>query len=191
MALKMYAARRLNVKQEDNVSEDKRYSVQITYGGKPVSGIQFARISTVEEQVMEWSNAPHIHGWFVDKVLNGKDDGVEHRVSNWDLRKLLEVCEKVLNASQLVWDPAYKLADRIGDRQKMETRGVPSKVIKNSSVARRLLPIWRDSGYRQDFLDYGEAYLKGVEATRDWAERMLLDVDSGVRGDIYYRSSGW
>lgn len=184
----MCAVRRVDVRQREYQRESDRYSVQVTLGGKPVANIKPERITSVQEEVMTWQNADHIHGWFVSNVQYGKDDGREYCVSKWELRKLLAVCEKVLNGSHLVREPEFKEDDYDGIRQRMNASGKPSKVIKNVSVAQKLLP-YRD-GYRDGYQRvYGEAYLKDVEATRDWAERMLIDSESDVPGAIYYSGS--
>ena len=107
MGLDMYAARRLYVKQWEHQSPDERYTVQIAHGGKPVSGIQSDRISDVDEEVMYWRKANHIHGWFVDNVQNGEDDCKPYHV-NWNrLRELHSVCAKVIEASKLVDGMVY------------------------------------------------------------------------------------
>jgi hypothetical protein len=89
----------MGVENRVDQRDENRYAVQLTRGGRPVPDTESDRLSiTLEEKVMEWENASHIHGWFVDNVQNGKDDHQEHQVSDWKLRELLSVCEKVLNA---------------------------------------------------------------------------------------------
>lgn len=183
----MWAVRKVDVKNRDHQRPDDRYIVQIARGGKPVSGIQSERISGVEEDLMHWQNAGHIHGWFVDNVQQGKNDRGHYFVQTYQLRNLLEVCEKVLDGSQLVRKSAFRASDYGQIRRRMETQGAPPKVIRNVSVAHKLLPTraWDYTGAGE----YDEAYLKAVEATRDWAERMLMDEASGVPGQIFYHSS--
>jgi len=179
--------RRVEVRQRGDQSDEDHYSV--TRGGKPVEGINPERI-TLEEEVMEWRDATHIHHWFVMNVQGGKTDGKQYLVSQWDLRKLLEVCEKVLDGSHLVRAKAFTQSDMNEIHRRMESPGAPAMVIKNVAAAHKLLPMrseywnWRTSS---DI--YGEAYLKDVAATRDWAERMLIDRQKGVLGDIYYSGS--
>src|SRR5690348_7389057 len=104
MGLDMYVHRRVYCKQWEHQKPDERFSVQIARGGKPVSGIDPKRISSVDEEVMCWRKANHIHKWFVDNVMDGEDrnDGRDYEVSDDDLRKLVDVCQKVMNASKLV-----------------------------------------------------------------------------------------
>ena len=185
----MWAVRTVDTKNREDQCSGTRYAVELTRGGKPVPGIESDRISGIEERVMEWDSATHIHGWFVDNVQNGKDDFRKHTVSIQDLRQLLETCEKVLNGSQLVLEKPYKADDWYLDHERMHAEGKPSRVIKNLSVAYRLLPT--KGGYKDTSARYDEAYLKDVEATRDWAERMLRDIERGLSCTIHYHSSSW
>lgn len=184
----MYAARRLHTKQWEHQSPDERYTVQIAYGGKPVSGIQSDRISRVEEDVMYWRKANHIHGWFVDNVQGGNDDCGDYNVDDDKLRELLSVCKKVIKASKLVDGTVY--TGTVYDKENPNglVQRTAGKVIKDATVAKKLLPTTEGCFFGND--EYDEDYLNDVVATRDWAERMLADSKAGVPGDIYY-SSWW
>jgi len=183
----MYAARRLYVKQWDHQSPDERYAVQLTKGDKAVSGVQSDRISGVEEEVMYWRKANHIHGWFVDNVQDGEDDCKEYYVSDDKLRELLSVCNKVIKASKLVDGIVFN--GTIHDKD--HPNGLPlceaGKVIEDATVAKELLPT--REGFFFGHYEYDEDYLNDVIETRDWAERTLADNKVGVPGDIYYSSS--
>jgi hypothetical protein len=187
MGLDMHAARRLYVKQWEHESPDERYTVQVAYGGKPVAGIQSDRISAVEEDVMYWRKANHIHGWFVDNVQGGNDDCKTYYV-DWDkLRELLARCKEVMKASKLV-DGMVLVAMRWKpDDNAWEERREPGKVVKDPTVAKKLLPTREGFFFGCD--EYDEDYLDEVVRTRDWAERMLADNDAGVPGEIHYSSS--
>ena len=187
MGLDMSAARRLYVKQWNDQSPEERYTVQITRGGKLVPGIQSERIAAVEEDVMHWWKANHIHGWFVDNVQYGVDDRKSYYVDWSKLRKLLSVCKEVIKKSELAdgtvlqgwyWKPGMT---------KAEAKRTPGKVIRNSSTAKRLLPTRYGVFFGSE--EYDEDYYGDVVKTRDWAERMLADHDAGVPGEIYYSSS--
>lgn len=187
MGLDMYAARRLYVKQWEHQSPSERYKVSVTRGGKPAPGIQSRRISAVEEEVMYWRKANHIHGWFVDNVQSGIDDGKEYYVSQACLRALVQTCAKVIRASKLVdgmvlvgkwWKPGMPSA---------EEQREPGKVIQDPSVAKELLPT--RAGCFFGSMEYDQFYLKDVRETMRWAMRMLEDIESGVLGDVYYSSS--
>ncbi len=139
MGLDMYAHRRHYVKQWDHESPEKRYSVRVFRGGKPVAGLQTDRISSVDEEVMEWRKANQIHGWFVDNVQSGVDDCGECRVKPEKIRELLEVCEKVIAASKLVDGMVANGYTYNENRERIYQRE-PGKVIEDATVAKALLP---------------------------------------------------
>lgn len=45
-----------------------------------------------------WRKANHIHQWMVDHVQYGKDDCTLHEMSIQNMRDLIEVCDRVLEA---------------------------------------------------------------------------------------------
>ncbi len=187
MGLDMYAARRLNVKNWSHQRSDEQYAVQIARGGKPVPGIQSERLSKIEEEVMYWRKANHIHAWFVDNVQGHKDDCGSYHV-DWDaLRRLLGVCNTVINNSKLVdgmvWNGVVYDKKHPNGRVMRE----PGKVLKDATAAETLLPT-RD-GFFFGNVEYDEDYLINVKDTHDWCARMLQDYADGVPGDIYYSSS--
>lgn len=183
----MYAARRLYVKQWDHQSEDERYTVQITRGGKPVSGIQSDRISSVEEDVMYWRKANHIHAWFVDNVQEGNDDCGTYRVDWEKLRALLVVCDTVLKKSNLVDGTVSNGTVYDKEHPKGQTLRGAGRVIEDATVAMEILPT--REGFFFGNCEYDEDYFKDVKATYDWAFEMLADHEKGVPGNIYYSSS--
>jgi hypothetical protein len=183
----MYAARRLYAKQWDHQPAKERHSVQITRGGKPVPGIQPERISEIEEEVMYWRKANHIHAWFVDNVQDGQDDCGTYQVDWEQLRWLLSQCKKVIKASELVDGMMYAGTVYDQEHPKGLAQREPGKVIKDPAVARELLPT--RAGFFFGCEEYDEDYLNSVVETRDWIVSMLNDHDAGVPGDIYYQSS--
>jgi hypothetical protein len=183
----MYAARRLYVKQYDFLKPEERYTVQIACGGKPVTGIDQGRISVVEEEVMYWRKANHIHAWFVDNVQDGEDDCHAYYVSEEKLKELVAVCEKVLKASKLVKGMVLVCEEYDREHQRWVERREPGKVIEDGTVARELLPTRRGCFFGSQ--EYDEEYLNDVKATQEWAKRMLADSKAGVPGEIYYSSS--
>lgn len=183
----MYAVRRLHTKQWDFLPADERYAVQIARGGKPVPGIQPERITDIDEEVMYWRKANHIHAWFVDNVQNGNDDCRSYLVDWEELRTLLSLCKKVIEASKLVNATVYAGTAYDQDHPEGIAQYEPGKVIKDDAVARRLLPTRHGFFFGNE--GYDEGYLNDVVETRDWAERMLADYEAGVPGDIHYQSS--
>jgi hypothetical protein len=183
----MYAARRLYVKQWSHQKPEERYTVQIAHGGKPVSGIEPDRISVVEEEVMYWRKANHIHGWFVDHVQDGNDDCGTYSVDEGKLKQLLDICKKVLEASKLVQGTILVSTVYTKKHPEGEPLREVGKVLLDTVVAKELLPM--RSGFFFGSEEYDEFYLEDVIATRDWATRMLADRKAGVPGEIYYSSS--
>ena len=183
----MYAARRVYVKQWDHQSPDERYTVQIVRGGKPVSGIQSDRISDVEEDVMYWRKANHIHGWLVDNVQDGKDDCGTYQVDWEQLRALLVTCDHVIKASKLVDGMVDNGTVYDKENPKGLVQRTAGKVIEDATVAKSILPTRQ--GFFFGCTEYDEDYLNEVVRTYDWASRMLTDNKAGVPGDIYYSSS--
>lgn len=187
MGLDMFAVRQFYVKQWDCESADERYEVRVERGGKPVLSLQSNRISVVEEEVMYWRKAIHIHEWFVHNVQDGIDDCRTYEVTWENLRELLKVCEKVMKASKLVPGSVPGGMRRNLKDQTWEELREPGLVIQDATVAKKLLPT--REGFFSGNTEYNAHYLQHVEATRQWAAEMLADHDAGCPGYINYSSS--
>lgn len=187
MGLDMYAARRVRVKNWSHQQPNERYAVRVARGGKPVPGIQSERLSAVEEEVMYWRKANHIHAWFVDNVQDGKDDCGTYHVGWEQLRSLLVVCDKVIKASKLVDGYVDNGTVYDKDHPKGLVQRTAGKVIEDATVANAILP--PRAGFFFGIYEYDEGYLDDVVKTHDWASRMLKDHENGVPGAIYYSSS--
>lgn len=190
MGLDMYAARRLYVKQWEHEKPDERYTVQIAYGGKPVPGIQSDRISAVEEELMTWCKAYHIHGWFVDNVQGGIDDCGQYPVDDNQLQDLRKRCEKVLAASKLTDGMVWDRTSYSQEHPRGLVHRTPGKVIEDTTVAERVLPLRLDLPcVSLGEWEYDERYLTQVSATLSWVNRTLADNKAGVPGEVCYSSS--
>jgi hypothetical protein len=183
----MYAARRIYTQNWDHQPVEERYSVQLSRGGKPVKGIASEEISYVEQVVMYWRKANHIHGWFVDNVQNGDDNCQTYDVSQGDLIKLFDVCEKILEASVLVDGEIVASTTYDKDHPEGIDKREPGKVIQDATVAENLLPT--REGFFFGSTEYDEDYLEDVKSTRDWIVRMVGEHEEGVPGTITYSSS--
>lgn len=183
----MYAHRRVYVKQWEHQKPEERFTVRIERGGKPVAGIKPERISGVEEEVMYWRKANHIHAWFVDRVQKGVDNCAEYYVGMDGLRDLLSRCQKVIEASNLVEGTNLVGETLNPDTNAWEERREPGMVIEDPTLAAEILPT--KPGFFFGSTEYGEDYLNEVIRTRDWAKSMIEDYENGVPGDIYYSSS--
>lgn len=184
----MIAARKLHVRQWEHQSPSEHYKVEVTRGGEPVPGVQSDRISGIEEELMYWRKANHIHGWFVDNVQGGQDDCREYLVKPEHLRELISVCSKVINASKLVDGMIYTGTVYTRENPKGIAKREAGKVIADATVAKQLLPN-REGFFFGPTDEYDEWYLDQVMRTRQWAKETLRDIESGVPGYIYYSSS--
>lgn len=183
----MTAVRQIYPRNRENAPPNQRYSVNVLYGGRPLKGVRPDRIIAVTEQSMSWLNASHIHTWFVENVQNGQDDCGQYYVPTEKLEELLEVCDSVIENSELV-SGMVEHSTGPNHYPAAFARREPGRVLRDSSVAERLLPV--REGYYNGYLEYDEAYLEAVVATRAWLRQLQADQGSGVPGDIYY-SSKW
>lgn len=189
MGLDAYAHRRHYVKQWKHEKPEERYSVVIRRGGKPVPGLQEGRISSVDEELMVWRKAYHIHNWFVQNVRNGEFQNCdEFYVSEQDLCRLLNTCLEVLKASKLVDGMVY--AGTVYDKEHPEgiVEREPGRVIEDPSVAKKLLPT--NHGNFASVAEYDEWYLSDVERTQEWIYQTLAEAGDEPLGEIYY-SANW
>lgn len=71
--------------------------INLTRGrdNKPIN-VKINRLSSIREEVAYWRKANAIHQWFVDNVQNGEDNCGTYFVSADNLRKLVDICNKVL-----------------------------------------------------------------------------------------------
>jgi hypothetical protein len=187
MGLDMYAARRLSVRNWDDEPAEKRYSVTAEFGGNPVPGFEPGQITAIEEDVMQWRKANHIHDWFVDNVQDGNDDCGRYHVYWEKLAELFFACQKVIEASELVDGMVFMGTVYDKDHPEGTAKREAGRVIKDDAVARDLLPT--TEGFFFGSEEYDEWYLQDVIDTRDWLKRMFDERDAGVPGEIYYSSS--
>tara|TARA_R100000365_G_C2707526_1_gene43980 strand:+ start:30 stop:530 length:501 start_codon:yes stop_codon:yes gene_type:complete len=162
-------------------------SSQVAKGGNSVPGVKAERLSYVEEEVMYWRKANHIHKWFVDNVQSGEDNCERYFVSEENLRQLLDVCNKVIEASKLKEGTICMGTVYNKDHPNGLMQRAAGKVIADTTVASTLLPT--AEGFFFGGTEYDEDYLTDVIDTRDWTERTLAEIAAGAPGDIYYFSS--
>lgn len=182
----MYAFKRTEVKPATVTNPQDRYHVSVTKGGEPVDYIHSGRIAFIEEEVMRWKDAMHIHKWFTDDETDDVSQTALTYISNNGLRVLLEKCRDVINTSVLVFGGRI-IADAEDDDTSRSVTTQPM-VIEDTSTARRLLPLPEDD-YSDDVSDeeYNEKYLRDVMETKDWIEAHLRECESGPNsGGIYY-----
>jgi hypothetical protein len=162
---------------------------EVTRGGQPLAPIDCKRISVIEEKVMYWHKANHIHAWFVDNVQSGNDDCGTYVVSKDKLRELLSTCQQVLEASKLVDGTVYSGTEWSSGNSEPVERREPGRVIEDPTVAKQLLPT--QSGFFFGNVEFDEDYLKDVKVTRDWAARMLSELEKTTTPCDFVYSSSW
>lgn len=185
MGLDMYAHRRYYVKKWEHQKPEEQYEVSVTRGGKPVPHIKSDALSTIEEEVMYWRKANHIHAWFVENVQGGEDNCGQYYVDEEELKHLHEACSKVLENSKSV-DGQVNCGEKF-EEGKLETIWRAGKVIEDPTTAKQLLPT--KEGFFFGHYEYDEDYLHDVKETLAWTTRMLEDRKNGNPGRIYYSSS--
>lgn len=191
MGLDMFAVRRVDTFWEAGDPPKKAISVQLAdVSGRPVNGIETDRIQSIDEDVMYWRKANHVHKWFVDTVMDGNDgnDGRWYHVSWENLERLRSVCNEVIEASKLVPGMAHAGEKWEQGMKQPVTLREAGKVIEDPFLAKQVLPTC--SGFFFGHTEYDERYLDNVIKTRDWASQMIGDHRAGVPGQIYY-SSWW
>lgn len=127
-----------------------------------------------------WRKANAIHKWFVENVQDGEDDCKEYYVDENDLKKLLDVVNRVLGASKLVsWKVNNGYSFKDGKKIPIVEQG---KYIEDSTVAQELLPC--AEGFFFGSTDYDEGYYNDLVDTKKIIEEALQSSDSH-----YYHSS--
>lgn len=160
MGLDQYMYKRTHLNTESFVKEEFRDAITLTKGGKPHPKIKSENITYVVEEVGYWRKANHIHKWFVDNVQKGIDDCREYRVSEDQLKQLLETCKEVLSAKD---------------------DEVSSRLLPTSSGF-----FFGETGYSEYYYEDIENTIGIIEGVFDLDEDTLATY---VNGDIYYESS--
>lgn len=139
---------------------------------------------SISKNIAYWRKANAIHNWFVENVQNGIDDCDNYEVDEYDLRRLLDTVNTVLESSKLVDGKVY--AGTTWTRGGVTVNWKDGKVIEGSSVAKELLPTC--SGFFFGGTEYDEWYYKNLEYTKERIEEILeeTDFDNWI---VYYASS--
>lgn len=180
MGLDMYLTKRYYVKNWNHMKQSELHRISITKGGKK-SEIDTDKIREIITEVGYWRKANHIHKWFVDNVQDGFDDCRDSYVSREQLKELLSICKEVVEKSKLV-DGTINNGFRYENGKEIPITE-PGKIIKDSTIAEKLLPC--RSGFFFGSTDYDQYYLEDVVNTIKILEEALIDDD----GEIYYHSS--
>lgn len=139
----------------------------------------------IKEEVGYWRKANQIHNWFVENIQNGVDDCDYHReVREEDLLELLDVCKTVLDSCEMVEGEICN--GYMYENGKKTPIMEPGKYVKDSSVAKELLPT--TSGCFFGSYDYDEYYVDDIKNTIDIITKVLETTDFKTQM-IYYCSS--
>lgn len=124
---------------------------------------------TIFTSLGSWRKANHIHNWFVNNIQNGVDDCGIYEVSKEQLEKLLNICKRVIEESDIVKSDDGK------------------EYIEHCDTAEELLP--RTSGFFFGDIEYDSWYLEDIKLTIDIIEKTLKTTD--FEKEIVMYSSSW
>lgn len=147
----------------------------------------------IEVEAAYWRKSNQIHKWFVDNVQNGEDDCKEYEVTAEQLLTLRDLCQRVIDASELIDAPVQNgQRSAVGPKGKIIWEPIiePGKVIRNPGVANELLPC--EGGFFFGSTDYNEWYLHDLTETVTMLDALPLRDDAGEpswKFEYTYRSS--
>jgi hypothetical protein len=95
MGLDMYLSKKTYVKKWEHHSPEEVFEVSVKKGGQSYDMVKTKRVSYIEEEVMYWRKANHIHNWFVQNCQNGVDECQTSYVSSENLMMLYETLKQV------------------------------------------------------------------------------------------------
>jgi hypothetical protein len=94
MGLDMYLTKKIYIGAHYDY-RNVEASVEIKVNGNVIN-IKPKMISEIHERAAYWRKANHIHKWFVDNIQDGEDDCGDYEVTITQLKKLIALCEQVL-----------------------------------------------------------------------------------------------
>ncbi|MBP6946299.1 MAG: hypothetical protein KBB46_03350 [Candidatus Pacebacteria bacterium] len=153
------------VKNWGHTPEDKRHTVTVT--GPAAEQINFAKVSTIKEEVQYWRKANMIHQFF----MSGEDEdhAQDVSVSSDQLIDLHERCAKII-ANCPLEDGIINNGQSLVDGEWVHNTE-PGKVLTNVALAEELLPT--TSGFFFGSTDYDEYYLADIQETHDMLEELF------------------
>jgi hypothetical protein len=139
---------------------------------------------TVEFTVAYWRKANQIHNWFVEFVQGGEDECKPHHVSRDQLKELRDLCQKVLESSELM--PGTVFNGELYDAEHPQGIALaePGQIVADARTAHELLPT--QEGFFFGGTDYDEWYVQDLRATVEQIDRAL---GLGDGWDFRYQSS--
>ncbi len=181
MGLDMYLTRRTYI------TPDERKTIKLSGIERPIDP---ARVKYISEDAGYWRKANQIHRWFVENVQDGNDDCQAYTVSREQLQELLELVNKVLDASKLV-----KGKVKNGETLQTDLQGnsywqpdyEDGEYIEDLTVAKELLPT--QAGFFFGGTDYDQWYINDLKETKRILTAALSKKDDTYHSDYQYQSS--
>ena len=96
MGLDMYLNKKTYVKRWNHTPDHSVYN--ITIDRERGHGINMERITFIEEELMYWRKANHIHKFFIDRCAEGEDNCQEIYIGDGVIGDLIERLKKVVKA---------------------------------------------------------------------------------------------
>lgn len=125
------------------------------------------------KEVGYWRKANQVHKWMVDNVQNGVDNCDLYEVKKEDLKKLLWICESIVQNCKLT-DGKVVNGYTFEDGMKVPIIE-DGKVMTNIDVAESILPTC--SGCFFGGTDYDEFYMSDIINTIEIIERVLKETN--------------
>jgi hypothetical protein len=181
MGLDMYLTKKTYVKQWDFKKPEEQFEVVVKKGGVTYPNINPKKVTYVEEEVMYWRKANHIHNWFVENTQEGNDNCQTSYVDREKIEELVGILNQVKDS--LEKSPKVKRQVVSGYSNGGETYE-EIEVFGDTSVAEELLPT--QGGFFFGGTEYGEYYLGTIIETLEVLEKELEDENNT---DFYYHAS--
>ena len=140
--------------------------------------------ATVEFTVAYWRKANQIHNWFVEFVQGGEDECNPHLVSRDQLKELRDLCQKVLESSELIPGEVHTGTIYSAEHPKGAVQLAPGQIVSDPRTAHELLPT--QEGFFYGNQDYDEWYWEDLKNTVEQLDRAL---GLGEEWDFEYQSS--
>lgn len=131
-----------------------------------------------------WRKANAIHAWMCRNLQNDANNCVDVGIDREDLKKLRDVCQRVILASVL--GPGRVHVSTTYSNEGKTEEWEDGLVIVDPSVAKELLPT--QSGFFFGSTAYDEEYLDDLKKTVEICDRVLNDPALEMT-DLYYRAS--
>lgn len=189
MGLDMYLTRKIYIggKYKHNKIEGE---VNIYKNGNKLP-ITVDSIQYIDQEVGYWRKANAIHNFFVKNVQEGVDDCKDYYVSDDDLEELLRRCKKIKNESVLEKGKVRNGQTYNRNTEKWEDILEEGFNIKNTEIAKELLPV--QEGFFFGGTDYDNYYMYDIEHTIEILEKVIKENEElnklGYYVDIMYSSS--